>query len=101
MLMGRGRVAVPGIVRHIDEHGCLPQYLQLLAAEGILVANGEAELLSRGAQDGLARRTCGEVIIGKAHQTQPATHEGRHRKIFAKRHQVPLVVPTRAGAAKH
>ena len=49
MLMGRGRVAVPGIIGHIDEQGCLPQYAQLLAAEGVLVANGETELLSRGA----------------------------------------------------
>ena len=54
MLVRRGRVPEPGIVGDVDEERRLAQNPELSAAEGVLVADGERELLPCGAQGGLA-----------------------------------------------
>src|SRR5271170_4671887 len=55
MLMRRGGITVPRIVGDIDQQRGLAQYLELAAAEGVLVADGEAELLACGAAHRLIR----------------------------------------------
>ena len=49
VLMRRRGIAVPRVVGHVDEQRCFAQNIELLTAEGILVANRQPELLSGGA----------------------------------------------------
>ena len=62
MLVRRGRIPEPGIVGDVDEKRRLAQNPKLSAAEGVLVADGERELLPGGAQGGLVVSARREIL---------------------------------------
>ncbi len=53
MLMRRRGISIPRIVGDVDQERRVAQYIELVAAEGVLVANREAELETGAAQYGL------------------------------------------------
>jgi len=77
MLVGRRRIAEPSVVGDIDEQGGIAEHIELAAAERILIANRDAELLAGCAQRRLARRPAVKSSYGKLiSRIQDLTHEG-------------------------
>src|SRR5882757_2033525 len=99
MLMRRRGIAIPGVVGDVDEQGSFAQDSELAAAVGVLVANRQAELLSRGAQDRLVLRARRDIVVRQVHQAHPGSNESRYREVLPKRHEMALVVPTAADVA--
>jgi len=96
MLVRRRGIAEPGVVGDVDEQGSVAQHLELLAAKGVFVADGEPQLLAGALStaDPWNREMSSYADSSGASRA----HEGGNRKVLAERHQVALVIPAVARA---
>ena len=94
VLMWRGRIAEPRIVRDVHQQRRVARESQLLGAVRVFVADRRRERLPRSSQRPLiVACPARNREYGRFMSFQPVTHCGRHWKELAERHEAALVVP--------
>src|SRR5688572_10746685 len=99
LLVRRGGIDEPGVVRDVDEQRRSRKARELVGAVGVLVADRRCEPLAAGLEQRLVLLARGHVVVRQVLQSHPLAHCLGYREELAERHEAPLVVPAVPGAA--